>query len=377
MNHVRTSAGLRTVLFLSLIFSSLTSYGEIRPVGERWVVPLSEKGATLSFGTHLKTRFTYTSVKETTGRDDLFEWRLPVARFALFSSLGKGRVRFTIEAGFDDGQPTLKLMFVDIRLARDRARLRAGYIKRPFSRQFLTPTHALATASRALTDAVFASGRDVGVVFKDAEKGPFEWRIGVCAGETRNVSAVGEEIRRERLSSAMKPFDPIAMRPAWVLRLGFRQGPIDGYSETDFSKKPFRWALATSLFIGWGSEDSPSTIQGEVDLILKSRGFTLTGAAYVAAHQSGDTFSDRSFSGFGYHLQASFLFGQLFEPVVRYAQLIFPGTDKDVKDVVASLVFHWPRWGLRWTTEAGLLLRDIPGGRYSDVRALTQLQFAL
>ncbi len=335
---------------------------------------------TLGVGTLLQTRLAFESVKEPDRRRSHFTLELPRARLSLGGKLGTGLVRYHLEAGFDNLQPLVADAYVDVRLVRGLLRMRVGHMRRPFSRQFLTRPSRLALADRALTDHVFASGRDVGLLFHDGEAPgrSFEWTVGFFNGHSVDPVVAGKALRREAPSAATVPSEVMRFRPALALRVGFRQGRVRGYDESDPEKGNFRWALAAALFLAWDVDGTgTSSVQGQVDFMVKYRGFSATAAAYLASGQEGGSFHDRRFAAFGYHVQAAMRVGTVFEPALRFTHLIFPEPDTDVKEGQVALSFLFSKLRLKWTTEAGLLIRELPGGYRSDIRVLTQLQFAI
>ena len=122
-------------------------------------------------------------------------------------------------------------------------------------------------------------------------------------------------------------------------------------------------------------EQARAGLQAEVDLHIAARGWTLTGAFFVATEQEEATLEDQAFQGAGYTLQTSMLLGESFEPSVRFTHLVFPGASTDVKDVSAGFSFMFHEGMLRWLNRVGMTVRDIEGGYRSDVAVKSHLQF--
>jgi hypothetical protein len=200
----------------------------------------------------------------------------------------------------------------------------------------------------------------------------FDWALGIFRGGYTSPSQVGQELRREEITGSESPS---AARPVIALRLA--RGAAGATHESDRLKRPLRWSIGMGILAFLPGEESMGAFQAQVDLLLAHRGFTLSGAAFVATEQDGGGFVDQAFESVGYYVQASYLFGDLFEPSLRFTQLVFDTESSDVKDLSLGLSFSFYDSLLRWLTQVGMTTRDIPGGYRSDVvlRSVLELTY--
>ena len=308
------------------------------------------------------------SLKESDGRRLELDLGLFRARLRAEGHAGTQDLTYFLQVHFPEGEPALLDGYFDVSLASS-VRLRAGRMKRPWDRQFLIPPHRLATPERALTSRVFSSRRDEGLMVHSGDESVFEWALGIFRGNYESPSQVGRQIRREE---ELEPAERPQARPVLALRLA-RRAP-GAYDESDKLKTPLRWSIGLGALVFLPKDDLGGAFQAQVDLHLAHRGFTLSGAAFVATEQDGKGYVDQAFESVGYYVQSSLLLGELFEPSLRFTHLVFGTESSDVKDIRLGVTFSFYGSLLRWLNSVGMTKRDIPGGYRSDVTLRSTLE---
>lgn len=69
--------------------------------------------------------------------------------------------------------------------------------------------------------------------------------------------------------------------------------------------------------------DDASTLQGELDAILKVEGFSALGALYWASAQSGPRWREQTLAAVGFHVQVGYVIEGWLQPALRYAFIHF------------------------------------------------------
>ncbi|MGM0574514.1 MAG: porin [Myxococcota bacterium] len=297
------------------------------------------------------------------------------ARLKLQGHVFVPELTFKFQAGFGKGSVVLKDFFADYRFA-DGFRLRVGQWKRPFSRQQMTSSGKLILVDRAVTDDFFATGRDLGVAIHNGYgKSPtLEWAVGLFNG-TGDKPWFDGSVDGDEVDGSFTNV-PDAFEPALVARIGWNHGDLKGYAEGDLEGGSLRVGVAASALAGFDHDDgNDGRIQGEVDAILKLRGFAASTAFFVASAQDGEDWSDQDYSARGMHAQVSYVLGERWAPTLRYARICPDEDDANEQAVSGGLtVFLFGGHSVKWQTDATLFAREQPGGDLQDWRVRTQLQ---
>ena len=301
------------------------------------------------------------------------------ARLKLSGHAWSEAIGYKFQADFGRGEASLLDYYIDYGVT-PLVHVRAGQFKRPFSRQQITSSSALALTARALTDDAFDAGRDIGVMVHNRyEKSPpLEYAVGVFNGTGISPRFVPD---LDPDTGAVVGGDftnvPDTFGPALVARAGINRGGLDGYSEADLEGGPLRWGVAAS---GLGEldadDDDSSALRGEIDYIVKAHGLSSTGGVYASTAQDGESFGDQSLDALGLHTQVGYVVAGTYQPVLRYALVAPDGGDNDVHEITAGLSVYFFGHKVKWQTDAGVFLRDTPGGTETDVLGRTQLQLA-
>lgn len=292
------------------------------------------------------------------------------------------RVAYGFMADFGRGSTVLHDYYLDFALAQKLLHMRLGSYKRPFSREQITSSGKLELVDRSVVDKAFGQGRDLGLMFHNAyEKSPvFEWAVGVFNGtgekpwfegslerdDAGNVSGIGSKSGFSNI--------PGRFHPMVVARVGFNHGALKGYSEADLEGGPLRLGVGLSGIVDFDSDrGSDSNIRGELDLILKAAGFSLTGAAYVMSSQDGDDFSSQTYASRGLNVQTGYVIEGMVQPVARYALVDPDGDHNNVQEITGGLSVYVFGHNLKWQVYGGGILREQEAGDLADYVVRTQV----
>jgi len=123
-------------------------------------------------------------------------------------------------------------------------------------------------------------------------------------------------------------------------------------------------------------DDGDSNVRGELDYVFKLHGFSSAGAVYLASTSSGD-FTEQAFESVGFHLQAGYVIGGIFQPAVRYALIEPDGDDNRIHRVLGGLSFYFYGHNLKWQIDGGARMHEDPtAGDLTDYTVRTQVQLA-
>ena len=328
------------------------------------------------------------AAEDGSGADDKQSFSIPRARLTLKGHVYGKDLTYKFQTDFGKGLVNLKDFFANYRLS-DGLHIRVGQWKRPFSRQQITSSSKLSLVDRAITDKLFGAGRDIGVALhNNYEKSPeFEWAFGVFNGASVKPAiktTVTVDKVNEVVIATSKMGNTIGrMQPAVVGRVGYNMGGIKGYSEGDHKGGEFRLAVGLGGVWLHSYDDDASAVRANLDFIMKVRGLSLSGAAYVAMDETTDAAGETSLgmTSLGLHAQASYLLGDVYQPVVRFEWHMpdeVSASDPDEK--VALLGFNWFFKGhsVKWQNDVGLAIHSDGSGASdrTDLRFRSQLQFA-
>ncbi|MSP25906.1 MAG: hypothetical protein EXR75_12250, partial [Myxococcales bacterium] len=279
--------------------------------------------------------------------------------------------------GWDGGGvPGLKDAWLDYKFGSD-LQLRAGQMKKPFSRQALMSDSTLEFVDRALVTGQYGSIGDIGVMLHDnvSESPKFEYAVGVFNGTgAAPVYAIDVESDPAKLSSTTTPR---RLSPLVVTRFGYNHGDVKAYSEGDLEGGPCRFGIAgaTQLQLDADTNDS-SGVAATLDFIVKFHGFSTTGAYFVGWASTGD-FADQEYARSGMNLQASYVIQKMIEPGVRYSRDLRKGTDNDSQEILGVVGFYpWGGHGFKVQLDAGALVRETAEAKATDIRVRAQTQVA-
>ena len=314
------------------------------------------------------------------GADDEYAFAIQRARVGLKGNVFTQNLTYKFQMDLGKGNVALKDFFIDFRAVKSWLHVRAGQFKKPFSRQQLTSSGSLEFVDRALTDGAFGQGRDIGLlIHNNYEKSPeFEYALGFFNGTGDKASlsgkvAVDTATGAGTIASGKFSNVPDHFRPMVALRVGYNHGGIQGYKEVDFAKKGVRVAIGASLLadLALEADGDEGSLVAEVDYALKVAGFSTTGGFYLR-----NTFGAAGkLDLLGFHAQAGYLIGTMFQPVVRYARLMPDGAD-DTQEVQLGFNVYFMKHALSWQTDGTMIGKGSGSTATTDWMARTQVQLA-
>ena len=333
----------------------------------------------LGIGNRVQSRFTYEGIDGIdAGGTDESQFSIPRARLTFKGHAFNPDLKFKFQTDYGKGFLTLKDFFVNYKLS-SAVQLRVGQWKRPFSRQQINSSGKLALVDRSITDKQFGAGRDIGIAFhNNYEKSPvFEWAVGVFNGASVKPGLSGSvstdpttgdgSITKGKLSNV-----PDQLSPLVVARVGYNYGGIKGYSEGDFQGGGLRFSVGASVMADLKLfDDASSGTFAQLDYVVKAHGFSTTGGVYVSTLQDGEGLADQSKNKTGFHVQAGYLIGKRYQPVVRYAK-VMPDGGEDAQEIAAGLSMYFYKHNVKWQTDFALLQT---GDADADQVVRSQLQF--
>lgn len=328
----------------------------------------------------VQVRFTHLEVKDAKNKD---AFELARAQLYLRGKVFTEGLSYKVQLDFGRGNTALKDFYFDYCVADDMLCIRPGQSKRPFSRQQIVSDANFELVDRSITDRAFGGGRDIGLVLHDNyEKSPtFEYAIGLFngTGERSNFSGRGTadtttgdvEVTSGGFSNV-----PNMWNPALTLRLGYNHGGIKGYSEADLEGGGLRFGVAGSVEAQFDADnDDDSLVKMEADAVVKFEGFSVSGAVYRTTQQDGEGFGDRTLGDGGAHVQAGYVIGKMFQPVLRYG-IVDPRHDQSnniEEEYAAGFNVFIDKHDLKWQSDLTALNHN--SSDTTDWQVRTQAQF--
>ncbi len=296
------------------------------------------------------------------------------ARLTLKGHAFSKDIKYKFQSDFGKGNVVLKDFYVDWKVG-EKAIVRVGQYKRPFSRQQINSSGRLELVDRAITDKEFGGGRDIGVmVHNNYEKSPeLEWAFGVFNG-TGDKAAFDAAVDPATGEVDVKVSNvPDQMQPAFVARAGINRGGIKGYSEADLEGGPMRFAVGGSVLVALDNDaDDESTVRAEVDGVMKQNGLSVSGAVFVATAQDGEGFADQAMDKYGAHAQAGYMLNKKHQAVARYAVVIPDADGEDPShEITGGFSLYEFAHGFKWQTDLGARVDP------DDTRILARTQLQL
>jgi hypothetical protein len=333
----------------------------------------------LGIGTRVQSRFTYEGVDGiNAGGADESQFSIPRARLTLKGHAFNPDLKFKFQTDYGKGFLSLKDFFVNYKLS-SAVQLRIGQWKRPFSRQQINSSSKLAMVDRSITKDQFGAGRDIGIgLDNNYEKSPvFEWAVCLFNGASVKPSVSGSvstdpDTGESSITSGTLSNVPEQVSPFVVARVGYNHGGIKGYSEGDFQGGGLRFSVGASVMADLKLvDDSSSGTFAQLDYVVKAHGFSTTGGVYVSTLQDGEGLADQSLSKTGFHIQAGYLIGKRYQPVVRYAK-VMPDGGQDIQEIAAGFSMYFYKHNVKWQNDFALLQT---GDADADQVVRSQLQF--
>lgn len=276
------------------------------------------------------------TVSDRDDRDTDIDFAVRRARLVFLGNLGSHHVQYYVQLSFAPGdlEPDQNIVLRDAVMTWSKWRdlnIRVGQTKVPFNRERVISSSALQLVDRSIVNAELNLDRDIGIHFFSNDLFGLGERLGyqisITNGQGRNRANVG---------AGLLYVARIQVQPLGRFELS------DAYSEADLSRSP---TPRLSIGVGGGynhrserelstlgaffAESSFDQIHGEVDLIYKQSGFSLQSEFLIRQATEdaktvvidGEAVTDISRSGFGYFVQAGYMFPRRYEIAARWSEL--------------------------------------------------------
>ncbi len=317
-------------------------------------------------------------------RENQSQFSLPRVRLKLSGHAFSERIAFALEFDFGKGGVRLKDGYAEFKILDRWLFVEVGQFKRPFSRQQLSSSAKQQFVDRAITDAYFKGGRDLGVMLHSHKmKAPIEYAVGLFNGTGDKGLLSGDVVvdpytGEGGIESGTVSNVPDLMDPMLVARLGWHTKDFDGYSESDTNHSDFGFAIGGGVVLDFDADnDDDSAVRAEVDYALKFKGLSSSGAFYLATAQAGLEFSDQAWDAVGLHVQVGYAIKGVVEPMVRYARILPNGYYNDSQEIRGGFSVFFHGHNLKWSTDVGILTDGVAGlDDAVDVQVRSQVQLA-
>jgi hypothetical protein len=309
------------------------------------------------------------------------EFSVPRARLKMGGKALMKELGYTLQLDFGKGFVALKDFYLDYAVDADWLSVRAGQFRRPFSRQQLNSSGALALVERAITDKAFGAGRDIGLMLHNGfgKKNAIEYAVGVFNGSgdkgVFSGSTNAEDAVSGQFSNLPGQFDPML-----VMRAGYNYGGMKRYSEGDFEGGDLRFGVGASSQLNFDiADDAAGSVDIGVDASLKVAGFSLDTEFFVGLKQDDAKggFSSQSLAEMGLYAQAGYVIAEHYLPMVRFETVMPDGTGNDTKVLTAGFGAFLFKHNLKLQTELSWINTEADDDPpTSDIRVRTQIQMA-
>lgn len=281
------------------------------------------------------------------------------ARVGLRGTLLDDDLRYTLVMDFGRDDTRLVYADLDYTLAPRRLAIRAGQMKRPFSRSFLTPSSHLAMIDRPLTvgPTAFGDDLDLGVMVHDGGDAPFEYAVGLFGGRVPGSP-------------------PDGVQPVVVVRGGYHVGGERLVGESDLEGGPPRVGAGVAVVYELDAEGDDARRAATVDASFQAYGLSVASSFHASPPPQGAWWSAPQGAAVGHSTQVGVVLAGRLEPVVRYAFLMPAGTGDGQHDLAVGL--NWFVHGHALEVQTGSSVRLSSGDRldHGELSFKTQLGLA-
>ncbi|MBT9555438.1 MAG: hypothetical protein IV100_05370 [Myxococcales bacterium] len=227
----------------------------------------------------LQVRYTHESEAESN--------QVELARARLILKGGYKKV-FDLDLGMDFGgfDAEVTNAFLNVKAYKKHLQVRAGRMKRPFLRQFMTSSFDLVVVERSILASDFQARRDLGLLLHNGDKDEFEWALGVFG-----------DLQPSDFAEETPEF-----RPAIAARVAYHQDGLDPYSEGDRKGGGFRvgGAVSALVHVDRTTEEGRDTgYRLEGDVLMRVAGTSIGAGVLFRAEDLVDADFTRIVAGFG------------------------------------------------------------------------------
>lgn len=288
---------------------------------------------------------------------------VPRARLRLDGHTRREAIEFLLQVGVDRGAPALVDAALTWRGSRGEWAVDAGQLRRPLSREALTPLWRQLFVERSLLQRSLGETRGLGVVLRDDydEGAAWSWRLGVMGGQGSEPVA-----------------DDSTIRPELVARVERRFGAGAPYEDVAWSRARssemflLTGLAASALLDGDGDQDAGFLVSA--DLLVKYAGATLDISAFIASAQDGVGTFEQRLRDVGVKASVGYLVTRKVQTVARYALVSPLQRVGRVQEVTLGANVFLLGHHLRWLSEVQGQTEDLEFGGRFGLLARTQLQ---
>jgi phosphate-selective porin OprO/OprP len=290
------------------------------------------------------------------GSDDgpISQFDVPRLRLTFSGGAFRPWLKYSFQFDFSrtggEGSSKIKDAILEIRPGGRPFRVQAGQFKAPFGLQQITSSGRLQFVDRAITDAKFNPGRDIGVMLS----GTFaERRAGYDAGV---FNGAGESLRQNNRSHLLvgrlfvQPLGPYALSESSVEA---PTKPVVHVGAAARSGKQIRGRTTTGVI-----EEADNQTAVNLEFAFKAPRVYSTAEYFWMTDEQRNPVAGPDIDSRGFHAQAGyFVVPKTVEVGVLYAR-ITPDTevdDAETSELRGVVGYYWQAHGLKLQADAGAL----------------------
>lgn len=287
-------------------------------------------------------------------RDDgpFSQFDVPRLRMTFGGAAFRPWLRYSFQFDFSrtggEGGSRIKDAIIEFRPVGHNYRIAAGQFKAPFGLQQITSSGRLQFVDRAITDAKFNPGRDMGVMVSGTGAArKFGYDVGLFNGS-------GESVRQNTKAhlwvarAYVQPLAPYILaesavdggdKPSLHVGVGARGG------------KQIRGRTATGIV-----EDADDQSAYNVEFAFKSRHVFATAEYFLMRDEQHAPLAGRDIDSRGFHAQAGYLLMQRKVDIGALYGWVDPDTevgDAAVRELRGVVGYYWQAHGLKLQADAG------------------------
>lgn len=358
---------MNLLLLLAALGAATPQAAQDQPTGTK--VDISRGGVTISsgvnsltIGARLQTRWTLDDREKAdadtagsgVGSEDDAVSQFDVPRLRLTLSGGVFRPWFRYQFQFEmsrtggEGGSRIKDAVFEIRPSGRTYRFLVGQFKAPFGLQQLTSSGRLQFVDRAITDAKFTPGRDMGAMFGGtAMSRKVGYEVGVFNG-------AGESLRqnnRSHLWAGRVFVNPLGTYPLSESAIDAGAGPVLHVGVGVHGGKQIRGRNAAAAV-----EDADAQTAANVEFAFKAPRFYTTAEYFWMTEEQDNPVRGRDLDSRGFHAQAGYLLRPKTMDVGVLVARVDGDTDvsrSDVDEVRAVVGYYWQAHNLKMQADIG------------------------
>lgn len=327
-------------------------------------ITISSGVNSLTIGARVQVRWTLDDREEFDGDtagagvgesdDPLSQFDVPRLRLTLSGGVYRPWLRYSFQFELSrtsgEGGSRIKDAIIEVRPAGRPYRIAIGQFKAPFGLQQLTSSGRLQFVDRAITDAKFNPGRDMGVMFAGTA---MERKVGYEAGV---FNGAGESIRQNNGSHLLVGrvfFDPWGPYTLAEGSADAPENPVIHFGAGIRGGKPIRGRSPSSVV-----ERPDNETAYNVEFAYKSRRLFGTAEHFWMTDEQENPLDARDINARGFHAQASYAVVPRTVEVAMLVGRIEGDTDVDeaaLTEIRGVASYFWQAHNLKLQVDVGQL----------------------